>query len=282
MPAHVTDAGARPTRDLTHVVKANRRRALFWSLCTGFLPGAVAGVIIGVVLGAIGGLVAAVLACVVVAVTVWGTADGVVRRIVGACLADAEAPETARLANLVEGLCATLGVRPPALWVVDEQVPNAMALGRRPGDAVLIVTTGILRSLGLIELEGVVAHELSHVKRGDTVVSGVIVTALLPLARIGAARGLHDRMLHAVVGRGREYRADQMAVRTVRYPPGLHDALAQLCRAGAPEPGSLFGTWRAAATRWLWIDPMVGRHDERPAAGDLDATGARVAALAEL
>ena len=93
--------------------------------------------------------------------------------------------EHPRLHNLVDGLCATMGLPRPIICLVDSPVPNAMAVGRDPATAWLIVTSGLDRSLTLVELEGVLAHELVHIKRHDTVVSGVAVIAALPWARGG-------------------------------------------------------------------------------------------------
>ena len=90
----------------------------------------------------------------------------------------------------------------------------------------------------------------------------------------------NDGWVRKALGAGREYRADQLAALTVRYPPGLGDALEVLQRAPAPAPGSVFTGRRWLATRWLWIDPMVGARDA-VTVGDLDATSVRRSALAE-
>jgi Zn-dependent protease with chaperone function len=84
-----------------------------------------------------------------------------------------------------------------------------------------------------------------------------------------------------VLGSGRELRADRVAVRAVRYPPGLCAALEKFESMGEPSAGSLFSRRRIAMSRWLWIDPAVGRPAEGPD-GDLDLTGVRITALAEV
>ncbi len=259
---------------------ANRRRAL--TLCV--LPWLVLGLVLGALLTA--AVVWLVGLCVFVAVTVlgsfllWRRAPGSVARAVGARVcAESEQP---RVYNLVEGLCATMGLPFPEIRVVDSAVPNAMALGRDPGSAVVVVTSGLAESLTLVQLEGVLAHELVHVKRHDTVVSAVAVCVSLPWAvvkgaTVGAAR------VHRLTGPGREFAGDERAVAIVRYPPGLGSALESM----VDHPvGSV--TWppgggrTAALTRWLWIDPLAGSPSPEPLEGNLDDTRVRAAALALL
>ena len=122
----------------------NRRRARWLAILAGLMPGLVAGA----VLAAIGLLIAAAAAFVVitavVAAVVWRSATSFVLARIGA--RPPRASELPRLANVVDGLCATFGVPAPELMVVDDAVPNACALGRDPGSAVLVVTTGLLGS----------------------------------------------------------------------------------------------------------------------------------------
>lgn len=254
--------------------RANRRRA--WSLCVaaGVVPGLVVGAVLALVVSLVIGVAVGVGVLVVVAAIVWRAATPITLRILGARpLHEEEAPG---LYNTVEGLCPTFGVRQPRLMVVDDAVPNACALGRGADSAVLVVTTGLIDRLGLIELEGVIGHELTHVKRHDTVVSAVAVTVVGPLSFLTG----NDRLLHAAVGRGRELRADAVAVASVRYPPGLHDALETLVSTEAAGRDSLFAGRRHLMTRWLWVDPTVG-HRLQVDDGDLDSTAVRIAALAE-
>ena len=92
-------------------------------------------------------------------------------------------------------------------------------------------------------MEGVIAHELSHFKRADTLVSAVAVTVLAPLTWVSG----NDRLLHRVLGYGRELRADQVAVRAVRYPPGLGQRAVEVRRRGgalARARGLPLGGWR--------------------------------------
>jgi Zn-dependent protease with chaperone function len=255
-------------------VRANRRRARLLFAAGGVVPGLLLGVVLGALLGPIVGAVAGVVALVVVALSIERSARTVALRALGGSPVDED--DHPRLANLVEGLCASFGVAKPELWIVADHVPNACTVGDRRGRNVLVVTTGLEDRLGLIEMEGVVAHELAHVKRGDPVVSAAAVAVLGPLVRLTG----NDRLVHAALGRGREYRADQLAALTVRYPPGLGEALDVLQQGPAPAATSVFTGRRWAITRWLWVDPMVG--DRGVAApGELDATAVRRSALAE-
>jgi Zn-dependent protease with chaperone function len=162
----------------------------------------------------------------------------------------------------------------PSLNLVDDDVPNACALGRDARRSDLVVTTGLLRRLDPIELEGVIAHELAHVKRGDNGVSCVGIT-------LGALFG-REKTLRRCVGESREYRADVVGASAVRYPRGLLDALRVMIDAPSPAEGSLFASSsRFGSTRWVWIDPSVGHRDDPLVPGDLDATSVRAAALSE-
>ena len=82
----------------------------------------------------------------------------------------ADPVEYARLHNLVEGLCIAAGLPKPRLYVVDDDAPNAFATGRNPQHAAVAVTTGLLAKMNRVELEGVLAHELSHIKNYDILV----------------------------------------------------------------------------------------------------------------
>jgi Zn-dependent protease with chaperone function len=266
--------------DEAAAVRANRMKAL--RICA--IPGVVAGIVVAVVVIAVGlSFVVAAIALVVVAAGLvawqWQNAPRAVLRAVGARPSDEW--EHPRLHNLVDGLCATMGLPAPVICVVDSPVPNAMAIGHDPGSASLVVTSGLEESLTLVELEGVLAHELVHIKRHDTVVAGVAVATTAPLAVItGVAAGAER--VHRLIGRGKAYDADQRAARVVRYPPGIGSALevmVDLSRSPWPVAWPP-GRGRAAAlTRWLWVDPMAGATAGESMEGNLDDTRVRAAAL---
>ena len=214
-------------------VSANRRRAAL--LC--LVPGAVVGVVAAAALAAVGLPLVGIVVLVVVtaggAAVVWlGAPDRVLTSLRATPCTEDEHP---RLHNLVEGLCATVGLERPAIAVVVSDVPNALALGRDPRSATLVVTSGLESALGLVELEGVLAHELVHIKRNDTVLSSVAVVVALPWALVRGTSAGAD-LVHTLVGRGREYSADQRAARIVRYPTGIGAALGAMAAAD-PAPG---------------------------------------------
>ncbi len=256
---------------------ANRRRAL--RLC--FVPGGVVGLLVGIVLVAVGLPIEALIALIVVtgvgAYWMWRSAPTMVLRALAAT--PSVETERPRLHNLVDGLCATMGLDRPAIAVVDSDVPNALSLGRDPKSATLVVTSGLDRVLTLVELEGVLAHELVHIKRNDTVLSAVAVMVTVPWAVVRGNAVAADTV-HRLVGRGREFSADRRAALVVRYPSGIGSALGTMVGGSAttvswpPAPGRV-----AALTRWLWIDPMVGEAGASPE-GNLDDTRVRAAALA--
>jgi len=260
-------------------VRANRIKAI--RICA--VPGAVTGFVVGVVVIALGLPVvigAAALVVVAVGLVLWQCAPRAVLRAVGA--RPSREWEHPRLHNLVDGLCATMGLPAPVVCIVDSPVPNAMAIGHDPGSASLVVTSGLEGSLTLVELEGVLAHELVHIKRHDTVVAGVAVTTTAPLAALTGVVAGAERV-HRLIGKGRAYDADQRAARVVRYPPGIGSALDVMVeRSRSPRPVAWPpGRGRTAAlTRWLWIDPMVGATAGESMEGNLDDTRVRAAALA--
>jgi Zn-dependent protease with chaperone function len=259
-------------------VRANRKRAV--RLC--LVPAVLAGVVVLVVLLAVGlpvfvGAIALVVVAASLLSGLWSQAPGAVLRSLDA--RPSLEWERPRLHNLVDGLCATMGLSPPAIVVVDSPVPNALALGRDPVSAVLVVTAGLDTALTLVELEGVLAHELVHIKRHDTVVAGVAIVTTRPLAAV-RGRAWGTARVHRLIGEGRAFDADQRAARVVRYPTGIGSALQVMAGSGAPGGSWPPGTGLTAAlTRWLWIDPMAGTSGESME-GNLDDTRVRAAALA--
>jgi Zn-dependent protease with chaperone function len=264
----VIEPGLGATEVLPAEVTANQRHAVMLVVLAAVVPAVIVGVVLGVAVSFVIGVVAFVVAGFGLAYGLWRLAPGVALRQVGAVPLDER--HNLRLLNVTEGLCATFGLKMPELYVVYDAVPNACALGRDAGSAALVVTSGLLDTMGPIELEGVIAHELAHVKRHD---NGVSVIALT-LARFGGS-GLLRRCLEE----NREYRADVVGASAVRFPRGLLDALRLMEQAPAPAGNSVFSPSRLPATRYVWIDPSVGLRDQAPPVGDLDDTSVRSAAL---
>ena len=196
----------------------------------------------------------------------------------------ADPVQYARLHNVVEGLCIAAGLPKPRLYVVEDSAPNAFATGRDPKHAAVAVTTGLLEKLNRVELEGVLAHELSHVKNYDILVSTLAVTmvgmvvllsdwglrflwwgggrrrrdnAAAPFALLGLVflvlAPVVARLMQFAVSRRRESLADMSGVSLTRYPPGLIAALEKL-RDDRTVVGS-----GSRATAHLWIESPVAR-----------------------
>jgi Zn-dependent protease with chaperone function len=253
-------------------VQANRRRALGLCVALAAVPAVILGLIVAVAAGVLLGVIALVVVGVGLAAGLWwGSTSMALRRIHARDLNRSEEP---RLLNVTQGLCATMGLAEPFVMTIDDDVPNACAIGKSPDDAVVIVTTGLTRRLDLVELEGVIAHELAHVQRGDIVVAGVVLAICGGWCRMLGG----GRWVHGVLGHGREYRADQVAVAAVRYPPGLRDALGRLRPAVVPTADSVFAGPGWDVVRWAWLDPSLG-DAASPPAGELDATSVRLEAL---
>jgi heat shock protein HtpX len=156
-------------------VTSNKRRS--WLLVGGFvvfvaLVAAVFTYLIGY--GGPFGVVVALLFAGVTSFVAYWKSDAVALRVSRAREASVE--EYSRYHNLVEGLCIASGLPKPRLYVIDDPAPNAFATGRNPRQAAVAVTTGLLDKMNRIELEGVLAHELSHIKNYDILVSTLAVT----------------------------------------------------------------------------------------------------------
>ena len=101
----------------------------------------------------------------------------------------ADPAEYKRLHNLVEGLCIAAGLPKPKIYIVNDASPNAFATGRNPKHCAIAVTTGLLDVMNRVELEGVLAHELSHIKNYDILVSTIALTAVgavVVLSQVGS------------------------------------------------------------------------------------------------
>jgi heat shock protein HtpX len=169
------------------------------------------------------------------------------------------------LYNVVEGLTIAAGIPVPKCYVIDDTAPNAFAAGRKPETAVICVTTGILEKLNRVELEGVIAHEMSHIKNYDVRLQTLVVVMAGIVALLsdwmlrsfmwgGGRRRSRDRggsgggegvlvlvglalailspfiatIIQLAVSRKREFLADASAAMLTRYPAGLASALRKI------------------------------------------------------
>ncbi len=203
--------------------------------------------VLSVVLGVPWWIVAplAVALVVVATILVVRRAPGIVLARLGVSPADVGGDHT-RLAHVVDGLCLSNGIRPPSLAVLVDESPNGLVVGRSADEATIVVTTGLLDSLGRTELEGAVAHLLARLKApglADETLAAVVIGMWLAPVPV-----LQRRALARVVADHPAVLADREAVSMTRYPPGLVSAFATIQRAD----GSLRSAGRS--TRHLWID----------------------------
>jgi heat shock protein HtpX len=239
----------------------------------------------------VAGLVIAVLVAGTCSALAYWKSDAVALAMSHARPADPTA--YARLHNLVEGLCIAAGLPKPRIYVIDDDAPNAFATGRDPRHAAVAVTTGLMDKMTRIELEGVLAHELSHIKNYDILVSTLAVTLVGVVAVLtdfslrfmwwGGPRHRDDtraggggpaaalaivglillivapvvaRVMQATISRRREVLADVSGVALTRYPPGLISALEKLRDDTTVVHSS------SRATAHLWVESPLARTPE--------------------
>lgn len=210
-------------------------------------------------------LVISVVLAIVMNITSYWFSDKLVIKMTGAKPADPV--RDLELIRLVENLSITAGLPMPKVYIVNDPAPNAFATGRDPKHAVVAVTTGILGILDRTELEGVLAHELSHVGNRDMLVMtvavvlagfvAIIADMFLRASQMGLG-GSGDRdnkgnalfLILAIVGvilapiaaqliqlaisRKREFLADASGALLTRYPDGLASALLKISEHSQP------------------------------------------------
>ncbi len=198
-----------------------------------------------------------------------------------------EKKDNSYLWNMIENLCITAGLPMPRVYITADQQINAFATGRDPKHAAIAVTQGALDRLENEELEGVIAHELSHVGNRDILVSTVAVVLAGVLSLVsdfflrswfwgGGRRSNNDReggnigmvlglvaivlapiaatIIQLAISRRRESLADASGALLTRYPDGLASALEKISLDGTPMPAA------KNATAHLWIaNPFKGK-----------------------
>ncbi len=174
------------------------------------------------------------------------------------------------LHNVVEGLAIAAGIPAPRCYVIDDTAPNAFATGRNPKNSVICVTTGLLQKLNRVELEGVIAHEMSHIRNYDVLLQTltVVMVGIVALLSDWMLRGLFwgggrrrsssrgggsatavlavvglvlavlspiiSQLIRLAISRRREFLADASSAQLTRYPAGLASALRKI--AADKEP----------------------------------------------
>jgi heat shock protein HtpX len=263
-------------------ISANKRKSILLILGAVILLGAV-GYALGYIWQA--GPAGAVIALIVAAVMSIGSyryGDRIV--LASARAKEVTREEEPRLHNIVEGIAIAAGIPKPRVYVVPEQAPNAFATGRDPAHSSVAVTRGLLDMMNRVELEGVVAHELSHVADRDILLGTIVATligAVVLLSEFfmrswwwGGFRGrrgsdsggggaealifaigfvlvilapIAGQIIKMAVSREREYLADAQGAMLTRYPPGLASALRKIQAA----PHAMRSANNATAHLWL-------------------------------
>src|SRR6266699_3004542 len=247
-----------------HQIARNKRNSivvvtlflLVW-LLAGFVIGEFAGgnlttaIIGGVILGALGVLAA-----------LWSYYFGAGTVLAAAGAREADPGQFQQLYNIVQTLSIGDGLPVPKVYIIDDPSPNAFATGRDPQHAAVTVTTGLLQTMNREELEGVLAHEMSHIKNFDVRLLLVVTTMIGMAALIASvfwnsvgrmrirgqgavvvlAVGLIFTLIAFIVGplmqlalsRQRESLADVSGVELTRNPTGLIDALQKIAQNDTP------------------------------------------------
>ncbi|MEK7660070.1 MAG: M48 family metallopeptidase [Patescibacteria group bacterium] len=219
----------------------------------------------------------AVVVSILMGITSYWYSDKIV--IASTHAVPADGTEFLELNRIVDNLAITAGLPKPRVYVVRDPAPNAFATGRDPEHAAIAVTTGLLQILDKAELEGVIAHELSHVGNRDILVSTVAVVLVGFIALISDwflrslwyRRGGGDRknggagilllvgivlallspiiaqLMQLAISRKREFLADASGALLTRYPDGLASALAKIAAHDRP----LIHTNNAVNHVWL-------------------------------
>lgn len=199
-----------------------------------------------------------------------------------------------RLYRTVENLAITTGSPMPEVYIVDDPAPNAFATGRDPSHAMVAATTGLLDMMTDAELEGVMAHELGHVRNYDIRVSmivyglvvavGMISDVLVRMAFFGRNNNgnpivmvfglvamlvapIIATVVQLAVSRQREYLADATGALTTRHPEALASALHKLSAYGAPlqrQQSSMAHLWIADPLRPGMVQRLFATHPPVP------------------
>lgn len=270
-------------------IAANRRKSILLVMSSALLLG-VLGWALGVNFmgrnGGVPGVMMALVVWLVMTLTAWFQGDNIMLSVAGAHRVQKE--DLPQLFNVVEEMTLAAGLsKMPAVYVIDDPAPNAFATGRRAENAAIAVTSGLLRTLDRDELQGVVAHEMAHIRNKDIqlmLFAGVLAGAIVILAEgglrgmwLGGGRSRSRReggsdgsgivallavvlmilapilaqLIYFAVSRKREYLADASGASFTRYPEGLASALEKISRA----PQRLGGATSATAPMYI-INPL--------------------------
>lgn len=264
----------------------NKRRT--WFLFAGFLIFAmIVGYFFSLAMGNSAILYFVVIISIISSFVAYWSSDKIVLKMSNA--QELKFEDNKELYRLVENLCITAGLPLPKIYIINDFAPNAFATGRNPKKAVIAVTTGLLERLDRSELEGVIAHELSHVRNYDILLA-TLVTVLVGMIVIiadifnrslffGGGRSKENNkgsaifmiiavvfailaplfayMMQFAISRKREFLADADGALITRYPEGLARALEKI----STYPNDMKKVNRATAH--LYIDSPIKNRQRR-------------------
>ena len=235
---------------------------------------------IGQIVGGSAGVVIAFAFAILMNMGTYWFSDKIVLKMTRARpVSEGEAPG---LHAMVERLAVRANIPKPALYVVDDPSPNAFATGRNPEHGVVAVNTGLLNLLDQREIEGVVAHEMAHIRHRDTLTMAIVATisgAIMMLANIARfasffAGGSNDEggnpialllvslfapfaamMVQFGISRAREYEADRLGAEIAGTPDGLANALLKLHRGAEAIPTH---TMSPSTAHMCIVNPFAG------------------------
>lgn len=252
---------------------------------TALLLGALTGLLmlIGGLIGGRGGVFIAFIFAMVLNFGSYWFSDKIVLKMYKAQeVSENSAPE---LYNIVRNLALKAGLPTPRIFIIPEETPNAFATGRNAKHAVVAVTEGIMRILNKEELEGVIAHELSHIQNKDMLISSIAATlagAIVMLAHMaqwaaifGGGRSddedngggiigliamailapLAATIIQMAISRSREYLADASGARITKNPYGLAAALEKLTKASKIIPMNA----NPSTAHLFIVNPLTGK-----------------------
>jgi len=271
----------------THQSSNIRKTWLLFTLFFGVVIGI--GFVFSRIYGNSSILIFAVLFSSAMAITSYWYSDKLVLKMTHATPVTRE--NARELYNIVENLCITAGLPVPKIYVINEPVPNAFATGRNPENAVVAVTSGLMERLDRSELEGVLAHELSHIGNRDMLVStvAIILVGFISLladmfmrslfwGRMGRSRSSNNAggimiiigialsilapisamLIQLAISRKREFLADASGALLTRYPEGLASALEKISKDPRPM------RFATNTNSHLWFDDPFDHKPKKP------------------
>ncbi len=255
-----------------------------------------------------------IIAMIFAIVSTWGSyyySDKIVLKLNNARPATKE--EDLKLVNILDSLVISAGLQEkPQLYVIEDAQPNAFATGRNPKHAVICVTTGLLEKLDYYELEGVLAHEMSHIKNYDILLSAVVSVMVgfvvilsdwfTRISFYGGRRGrdrdndnngnaivmligliflilapIFGQLMQLAISRKREFLADATAIEFTRNPDGLISALEKI----SADPNELKVANKATENMYI-ANPFRNKKKSSDLWSTHPSTEARIEALRNL